>query len=216
MERDVSVRRAIVVVSVAAVAGVAVAGSDLWSARSASGRPESSVQPLRSAPVPAVFKSGIAASAKTTDASTDDLLEVAAAGDGGGRAGLVLGHTPAGDVISLFTPFNFTSFSTPRRLLRGQAIAAYASIRAASDGSTGRVYVSGVAAPVVRRAALDVVDGSTIDVQLVTAGRGGFAYFTYATDQRSAFPRVLHAYDAGGTEIGQEDLQADIAPPTAG
>jgi hypothetical protein len=192
---------------------VAVAGSDLWSARSATGRPGSPVQPLRSAPVPAIFKSGIVASAKSAGASTDDLSEVAAAQDGGGQAGLVLGHSPAGDVISLFTPFNFTSFGTPHRLLRGQAIAAYATIRAASDGSTGHVYVSGRAAPAC--ATGRARPGRRLDDRRAArrGGEGRLRLFHVRDRSALCVPSGAARLQA---EIGQEDLQADIASPTAG
>ena len=181
---------------------------------SASAKASSSVQSLASAEVPPVFKNGIAASARLVGASASDLVVVAAKGDSRMRAGLVVGHSASGDVVSLFTSYSFTSFSSPVALLRGRSISAYASIQPGADGDTGHVQLGGVASPVVARAALDLADGSTVDVELVRAGRGPYRFFTYASDSKPTFPIAVRAYDKRGAEVGSDDLRPDIAAPT--
>jgi hypothetical protein len=207
-------RRLLVLVGVAALVALSAAAVVVLTSGSASARAESTVQPLADAPVPAVFKDGIRASARAAGASASDLLEVAAVGDRSGRSGLVLGHGSSGELVSLFTPYNFTSFASPQRLLRGRSIAVFASIQPDAVGETGHVQLTGVASPRVARAALELADGSSLDVELVRAGRGGHAFFTYVTDRKPLFPRLIRAYDAVGVEIQEDDLRADIVPPT--
>ena len=126
-----------------------------------------------------------------------------------------MGHNASGDVVSLFTSYSFTSFSSPVALLRGRSIAAYASIQPGPDGDTGHIQLGGVASPLVERAALDLADGSTVDVELVHAGRGPDTFFTYATDSKSTFPVAVHVYDSRGAEVGTYDLRRDIAAPAS-
>jgi hypothetical protein len=205
---------------VAAALTLAAAGSlaavllVLLSPGAASAKASSSVRPLAAADVPPVFKKGIAASARRVGASPSELVEVAAEADSSAGAGLVVGHNASGDVVSLFTPYNFTSFSSPVVLLRGRSIAAYAAIQPGPDGNTGHVQLGGVASPRVARAALDLADGSTVDAELVHAGRGPFAFFTYASDSKPTFPVAVRAYDGRGTEVGSYDLRPDIVAPT--
>jgi hypothetical protein len=204
--RLVALGCAVVLAAAAVLVAVLVPGS-------ASVKAESAVRPLAEAPVPEVFKNGIIASARTAGAPSEGLVEVAAVGEQDARAGLVLGHSSAGDVVSLFTPFNFTSFRSPRELLRDRPLAAFASIQPDPSGDTGHVQLSGLATPSVAKATLDLADGSTIDVELVQAGKSGFTFFTYSTDRKATFPQLIHAFGAGGREIYSYDLRSDIAPP---
>jgi len=181
--------------------------------KAASAKAESQIEPLADAGIPPVFKNGIAASARRVGASPRDLVEVHAQGDAGARAGLVVGRNASGDVVSLFISYNFTSFSSPVTLLRGNSIAAYASIQPGPDGDTAHVQLGGVASPLVKRSVLDLADGASLAVQLVHPGRGPYTFFTYATDSRGAFPVAVHAYDGRGIEIGSYDLRPDIAAP---
>jgi hypothetical protein len=203
----------------AAVLGVAGAGLlaailfVVLAPRAASAKAQSRIEPLAAAEIPPVFKSGIAASARRAGASPRELVEVGAEGDAGAHAGLVVGHNASGDLVSLFTSYSFTSFSSPGALLRGRSIAAYASIQPGPDGETGHVQLGGVASPPVTRAVLDLADGSTMELELVHAGRGPCTFFTYATDSKQTFPVAVHAYDGRGVEIGSYDLRPDIAAP---
>jgi hypothetical protein len=205
---------------VAAVLTLAAAGSlaavllVLLSPGAASAKASSNVRPLSAAGIPPVFENGIAASARRVGASPRDLVEVAADGDSSARAGLVVGHNASGDVISFFTSYSFTSFSSPAVLLRGRSIAPYASIQPGPDGDTGHVQLGGVAAPLVARAVLDLADGSTVDAELVRAGRGPYTFFTYASDRKPTFPVAVRAYDRHGADVGSYDLRPDIAAPT--
>jgi hypothetical protein len=206
-------RLAAAALGLAVAASLALALVAVLAPRAASAKAGSRVQPLAAAAVPPVFKTGIAASARKAGASPSELVEVAAEGTHDEQAGLVVGHTASGDIVSLFTSYSFTSFSSPVILLRGHPIAAYASIQPDADGDTGHVQLSGVAAPRVARAVLDLAGGSRIDVELVHAGHGPYTFFTYATDSKRTFPTAVHAYDTGGVEVGSYDLRADIAPP---
>jgi hypothetical protein len=201
------------VVTIAAVGSLAAVLYGVLDPKAASATAESRIQPLALSAVPPVFKSGIDASARRVGASPGDLVEVRPQGDASARAGLVVGHNASGDVVSLFTSYSFTSFSSPSVLLRGRSIAAYASIQPGPDGDTGHVQLGGVASPVVVRVVLDLADGSTLDAQLVHAGRGPCTFFTYATDSKRTFPVAVHAYDRRGAEIDSYDLRADIAGP---
>jgi hypothetical protein len=202
------------VLTLAAAGSAAAVLAVLFAPGAASARASSNVRPLAAAPVPQVLKNGIAASARRVGASVSDLVEVSAESAPTAPAGLVVGHNASGDVVSLFTSYNFTSFSSPVALLRGRSIAPYASIQPGPHGDTGHVQLGGVASPLVARAALDLADGSTVDVELVHAGHGPFAFFTYASDSKPTFPVAVRAYDRHGADVGSYDLRPDIAAPT--
>jgi len=60
---------------------------------------------------------------------------------------------------------------------------------------------------------ISLADGSTVTVELIRAGKSGFSYFTYASDDPSTFPRSLSGFDGGDALVGTQDLSADIAAP---
>jgi hypothetical protein len=80
----------------------------LRGAAAAGGR--SDVIAFRAAAIPAVFKDGIASSARSAGIPESTLVEVAPADEATPKAGFVLGRRRAGDMVSFFTAHSFTSF----------------------------------------------------------------------------------------------------------
>jgi hypothetical protein len=207
-------RRTSLTLGGAAAVVAAAAGTVIALPNSALGRGESDVMPLASAPIDPTLKSGIVQAARDVGASTSDLVEVAAAGQPATRAGLVLGHDGAGEFVAHFGPRIFTNFVPPSEFAMHRTILAYASAQPDTPGGApAHVQLSGIATPSVKTASISLADGSTVTVELIRAGKSGFSYFTYASDDPSTFPRSLSGFDGGDALVGTQDLSADIAAP---
>ena len=183
----------------------------LRGAAAASG--QSDVIPFRAAAIPAVFKDGIASSARSDGIPESTLVEVAPAGEATPKAGFVVGRGRAGDMVSSFTAHSFTNFRGIDDVSQREELTIGASIQPDEAGNTGHVQLLGIAAPDVTKAHLDLRNGTTLTVQLVKAGSAGYAFFTYVSDDPSTFPAVARVYDATGAERQSRDLTLALAPP---
>jgi hypothetical protein len=180
---------------------------------SAAARGQSDKIPFGAAAIPAVFKDGIASSARSAGIPESTLVEVAPAGGGTPKAGLVVGRGRTGDMVSFFTAHSFTGFRGIDDTSQGQELTIGASIQPDEAGNTGHVQLLGIAAPDVTKAELDLRNGTKLTVQLVKAGSAGYAFFTYVSDDPSTFPAVAHVYDAAGAERQSRDLTLALAAP---
>jgi hypothetical protein len=174
---------------------------------------QSDVIPFRAAAIPAVFKDGIASSARSDGIPESTLVEVAPAGEATPKAGFVVGRGRAGDMVSFFTAHSFTNFRGIDDVSQREELTIGASIQPDEAGNTGHVQLLGIAAPDVTKAHLDLRNGTTLTVQLVKAGSAGYAFFTYVSDDPSTFPAVARVYDATGAERQSRDLTLALAPP---
>jgi len=157
---------------------------------SAGARGRSDIVALNAAPIPPPFKDGIAS-----------------------RAGLVIGHGRAADMVAFFTAHGFTNFRDVADAAQGDELTIGASIQPDAHGDTGHVQLLGIAAPDVARATLELRSGAMLDVELVKAGSAGYSFFTYVSDDPVTFPTVAHVFDPAGAERQREDLASAIAPP---
>jgi hypothetical protein len=199
-----------VAIAIAAVTAV-VTPFLLPGAMAARGR--SDVIAFRAAAIPAVFKDGIASSARSAGIPESTLVEVAPAGEATPKAGLVVGRGRAGDMVAFFTAHSFTGFRRIDDTSRGQELTIGASIQPDEAGNTGHVQLLGIAAPDVTTAQLDLRNGTKLTVQLVKAGSAGYAFFTYVSDDPSTFPAFARVYDATGAERQSRDLTLALAAP---
>ena len=129
------------------------------------------------------------------------------------RAGLVIGHGRAADMVAFFTAHGFTNFRDVADAAQGDELTIGASIQPDAHGDTGHVQLLGIAAPDVARATLELRSGAMLDVELVKAGSAGYSFFTYVSDDPVTFPTVAHVFDPAGAERQREDLASAIAPP---
>ena len=192
--------------------GVAAAVAPFFLPGSAGARGRSELVAFRVASIPAVFKDGIASSARSAGIPASTLVEVAPAGQPIAKAGLVVGRGPSGDMVSFFTAHSFTSFRGVADAPQGE-LTIGASIQPDANGDTGHVQLLGIAAPDVTKATLDLRNGATLTVQLVKAGSAGYSFFTYVSDDRASFPAVAHVYDSTGSERQSRDLTLALAAP---
>lgn len=179
----------------------------------ADARGQSNVIAFRAAAIPAVFKDGIASSARSAGIPESTLVEVAPAGEAIPKAGFVVGRGHAGDMVSFFTAHSFTSFRGIVDVSQRQELTIGASIQPDQAGNTGHVQLLGITAPDVTKAQLDLRNGTTLTVQLMKAGSAGYAFFTYVSDDPSTFPTVAHVFDARGAERQSRDLTLALAAP---
>ncbi len=179
----------------------------------AEGRGRSQVIAFGAADIPSVFKDGLAASARHAGVDGATLKEVAPAGQPVVTAGVVVGHAAGGDMVAFFTAHSFTNFRSVAVASNREPLTIGASIQPDAAGNTGHVQLLGIVAPEITRVTVDLKDGSTVDVQLVRAGSGGYSFFTYTSDDPLTFPTVAHAYSAAGIEQQQRDLTLALAPP---
>jgi hypothetical protein len=194
-------------------AAVAAAGTPFLLPGSASARGRSELVAFHNASIPAVFKDGIASSARSAGIPASTLVEVAPAGEPMAKAGLVLGRGRAGDMVAFFTAHSFTNFRGVADASQGEELTIGASIQPDANGDTGHVQLLGIVAPDVTKATLDLKNGATLTVQLVRAGAEGYSFFTYVSDDPAAFPTGAHVYDARGSERQSRDLTLALAAP---
>ena len=180
---------------------------------SAGARGRSELVAFRAASIPAVFKDGIASSARSAGIPAATLVEVAPTGQPIAKAGLVVGRGRAGDMVSFFTAHSFTSFRGVADASQGEELTIGASIQPDANGDTSHVQLLGIAAPDVTKATLDLRNGATLTVQLVKAGSSGYSFFTYVSDDHETLPAVAHVYGATGSERQSRDLTLALAAP---
>ena len=179
----------------------------------ADARGQSDLIAFRSAAIPAVFKDGIASSARSAGIPESTLVQVAPAGEAMPKAGFVVGRGHAGDMVSFYTAHSFTSFRGIAEISQRQELMIGASIQPDEAGNTGHVQLLGITAPDVTKAQLDLRNGTTLTVQLMEAGSAGYAFFTYVSNDPSTFPTVAHVFDASGAERQSRDLTLALAAP---
>ena len=179
----------------------------------ADARGQSDLIAFRSAAIPAVFKDGIASSARSAGIPESTLVQVAPAGEAMPKAGFVVGRGHAGDMVSFYTAHSFTSFRGIAEISQRQELMIGASIQPDEAGNTGHVQLLGITAPDVTKARLDLRNGTTLTVQLMEAGSAGYAFFTYVSNDPSTFPTVAHVFDASGAERQSRDLTLALAAP---
>ena len=179
----------------------------------ADARGRSDVIAFRSAAIPAVFKEGIASSARSAGIPESTLVEVAPSGEATPKAGFVVGRGHAGDMVSFFTAHSFTNFRGIVDIAQRQELTIGASIQPDEAGNTGHVQLLGITAPDVTKAQLDLRNGTMLTVQLMKAGSAGYAFFTYVSDDPSTFPTVARVFDAAGAERQSRDLTLALAAP---
>jgi hypothetical protein len=196
-----------------AIVAVAAVGAPFLLPGAADARGQSDVIAFRAAAIPAVFKDGIASSARSAGIAESTLVEVAPAGEATPKAGFVVGRGHAEDMVSFFTAHSFTSFRRVVDVVQHQELTIGASIQPDEAGNTGHVQLLGITAPDVTKAQLDLRNGTTLTVQLMKAGSAGYAFFTYVSDDPSTFPTVAHVFDASGVERQSRDLTLALAAP---
>jgi len=141
------------------------------------------------------------------------LLDVAGAGSGSNLAGIFVGSTADGsDMISFHNARGMIGFKplAPVVASRGGMIV----YDQASGTSTETKYVAleGAVEPGVEKVTLELTNGSSLDVQLVQAGYGGFSFFTYVSSDPATFPVAVRAYDAEGHQVQSRDVREDLQP----
>jgi hypothetical protein len=196
-----------------AIVAVATVVAPFLLAGAADARGQSHAIAFRAATIPAVFKDGIASSARSAGIPESTLVEVAPAGEAIPKAGFVVGRGHAGDMVSFFTAHSFTSFRGIVDVCQRQELTIGASIQPDEAGNTGHVQLLGITAPDVTKAQLDLRNGTTLTVQLMKAGSAGYAFFTYVSDDPSMFPTTAHVFDASGAERQSRDLTLALAAP---
>ena len=180
---------------------------------SAGARGRSTKMAFRDAVIPAVFKDGIASSARLAGVDASTLIEVAPAGVSPSTAAFVVGHGRPGDMVSFLTAQSFTNFRAVAEVANQRELTVVAAAQPDANGDTGHVQLLGIAAPDVTKATLELNDGSKTPVQLIRVGLSGYLFFTYVSDDPPTFPRSAQVYDAAGAERQREDLGGAIAPP---
>lgn len=203
-------RISVIATAILAVAAV-VTPFLLGGAAAARGR--SDVVAFHATAIPAVFKQGIASSARSAGIPESTLVEVAPASEATPKAGFVVGRGRAGDMVSFFTAHRFTGFRGIDDVAQRQELTIGASIQPDEAGNTGHAQLLGIAAPDVTKAQLDLRNGTKLTVQLAKAGSAGYAFFTYVSDDPSTFPAVAHVFDATGVERQSRDLTLALAAP---
>jgi len=205
------------VLTVGLVAAAAAVSATFFLPDSASGLGASDVRPLSDSPVPEDMKQGLVAAAKTAGVEENALQEVAGVGGEDARSGIVVAPHGDTDVVAFYSRTGFTNFVSVADVV-GKAeggLLITSSTQAGPDGEPGSVQVRGVAAPSIERATVTLIDGRSVDLELVEAGTSGHSFFTYATEERDTFPAVVRAYSANGDEVATWDLTNETRNPCA-
>lgn len=170
--------------------------------------------PVSATKAPSVVLNGLITQARV--AGVTKLATAGAAGDMTFGRSIVIGHSRSGvPEAAIVDVDGHSSFMPPSEIFQDGPLAVFSS----QAGTATTVRTASIAVfvrPEVARVTVETAGGSTHDASAIAWPTGGFASFTEATQDPSAFPRVVRAYAANGTLLAAKNTRiGPMCPPSS-